>query len=512
MAQQKVIEYLHMAGYKGGGLTTRELKSMTLSEYEKKFKFLHLRLNPYYPYKRGKRFEDEFVTILKSLRFPCAEAFTSKQLYQIAAPHSYPNFLYVLSWLTDQCIEFDKMAEEAASQLNSTLNINQEIGPEEMDMLFFDYTTSTYNLFMKGHDDFKSTEDELYIIFESINEGGMEQIRQLTLQKDNLSKEIKELEKPLIYLESLRNKKKDAQSEISRLEDYIEKQKHRVFKYKEYLSRLSEEINRIKTDIITLEGNKSNLKLSLVGKDISDEEINRMTELLAQKEKESEELRVELEELQQKSWEKEIQMERARTDIERTVLQYNELTHIMKNIPLDELVEAIVKSDLVFDPNSDEMMSQDLVNDVLPVLKRIESDLGDSIRNDQVLELELVEQLGDLQESLKDHTNEFQRMLDKYTKKLAEYEIDKEEVMKESVRYNEKIDRDQRELRNIHDSAIKQLIENQQYQYSLDQEFNKLQRIAKEHKRKLYQQINLLVSDTTKNMDSINEKLNNLNT
>lgn len=90
------------------------------------------------------------------------------------------------------------MAEEAVSQLNNTLNINQEIGPEEMDMLFFDYTTSTYNLFMKGHDDFKSTEDELYIIFESINEGGMEQIRQLTQQKDELSKEIKELEKPLV--------------------------------------------------------------------------------------------------------------------------------------------------------------------------------------------------------------------------------------------------------------------------------------------------------------------------
>ncbi|CAO3636529.1 unnamed protein product [Cunninghamella blakesleeana] len=265
------------------------------------------------------------------------------------------------------------------------------------------------------------------------------------------------------------------------------------------------------SDVVTLQNSKSDLELSLVGKNITDEEINRMTELLAQKEKESDTLRIELEELQQKAWEKEIQIERARTDIERTVLKYNDLTRILEKIPLEELVESIVKSDLIFDPNSREMMSQDLMNNVLPILKRMEGDLNDSIRRDQVLELELGEQLRDIQESLKDRTNEFQRMLDRYAKKSAEYEVDKEEAMKESVKYNEKIDRDQRELRNIHDGAIRELIENQQYQYDLEQEFNKLQRVATEHKQKLHQQIDLLIVDTTSNIDNIKGKLTKLN-
>ncbi len=98
--RQDVHNYLNDSGFE---ISMQALTSMQGKDYRAIFETLMLTLDPFYPFKEGARFEEEFIPALKSLRYPFAHQIDVKWLAAVASPHSWPYLLGVLHYLVEMC-------------------------------------------------------------------------------------------------------------------------------------------------------------------------------------------------------------------------------------------------------------------------------------------------------------------------------------------------------------------------------------------------------------------------
>lgn len=98
--RQDVYSYLNDIGFE---ISMQALTSMQGKDYRAIFDMLILNLDPFYPFKEGARFEEEFVPALKALRYPFVHQLDPKWLAAVASPHSWPYLLGVLHWLVECC-------------------------------------------------------------------------------------------------------------------------------------------------------------------------------------------------------------------------------------------------------------------------------------------------------------------------------------------------------------------------------------------------------------------------
>jgi len=98
--RQDVYNYLNDSGFE---ISMQALTSMQGKDYRAIFETLMLSLDPFYPFKEGARFEEEFIPALKALRYPFSHQIDVKWLAAVASPHSWPYLLGVLHWLVELC-------------------------------------------------------------------------------------------------------------------------------------------------------------------------------------------------------------------------------------------------------------------------------------------------------------------------------------------------------------------------------------------------------------------------
>ena len=98
--RQDVYNYLNSAGFE---ISMQALSSMQGKDYRAIFNALILNLDPFYAFKEGARFEEEFLPALKAVRYPFSHQIDSKWLAAVASPHSWPYLLGVLHWLVELC-------------------------------------------------------------------------------------------------------------------------------------------------------------------------------------------------------------------------------------------------------------------------------------------------------------------------------------------------------------------------------------------------------------------------
>lgn len=178
-AIRTIIKYLTDNGY--GPITPQTFRGLSYRTFQDIFKFLHQRVVPGHVYVKDK-FEDEFIDILKSLRYPLADTISPKALYSIAAPHSYPVFLALLLWMTKLCqvaiarkggglfteifimlLQEEAIMDNENDQENDTgrQSLDNDEQADELSLLFYDYTSATYSAFMDGADEFSGIDAEL---------------------------------------------------------------------------------------------------------------------------------------------------------------------------------------------------------------------------------------------------------------------------------------------------------------------------------------------------------------
>lgn len=98
--RQDVHNYLNSAGFE---ISMQALASMQGKDYRAIFDALILTLDPFYPFREGARFEEEFIPALKAVRYPFVHQIDPKWLAAVASPHSWPYLLGVLHWLVELC-------------------------------------------------------------------------------------------------------------------------------------------------------------------------------------------------------------------------------------------------------------------------------------------------------------------------------------------------------------------------------------------------------------------------
>jgi kinetochore protein NDC80 len=102
--QQAILDYLQDAQFQLPGLSIKTLQAPSVKEFQAIFKFLVHEIDPESEYKflqHGKKFEDEFIAILKDLRYPHADQISKTALQAVNSPHSWPAILAALHWMVE---------------------------------------------------------------------------------------------------------------------------------------------------------------------------------------------------------------------------------------------------------------------------------------------------------------------------------------------------------------------------------------------------------------------------
>ena len=98
--RQDVVSWLQSTEY---DISMQTLANITGKEYRNIVQYLFSMLDPGYPFDPQARFEEEFISALKCLRYPFVGQVDPKWLAAPASMHSWPSLLGVLHWLVVMC-------------------------------------------------------------------------------------------------------------------------------------------------------------------------------------------------------------------------------------------------------------------------------------------------------------------------------------------------------------------------------------------------------------------------
>jgi len=176
--RQELVSWLQSANY---DISMHILANITAKEYRNIFQYLYSMLDQDYPFDSQARFEDEFITALKCVRYPFVGQVDPKWLAAPASMHSWPSLMGVLHWLTVIC----KVRHEGflsfravpyCSSLQARLHYlesehptlqDPDLVPEEFDdpnyhaALAFVYYSEAYEDFFAGSDNYEVHEQRL---------------------------------------------------------------------------------------------------------------------------------------------------------------------------------------------------------------------------------------------------------------------------------------------------------------------------------------------------------------
>jgi kinetochore protein NDC80 len=96
--RQDVLSWLQSTGY---DIDRSVLANITGRDYRSIIFHLVYLLDPGHLFNDKAKFEDEFVLLLKTLRYPFVAQIDPKWLAAPASMHAWPNLLAVLHWLSE---------------------------------------------------------------------------------------------------------------------------------------------------------------------------------------------------------------------------------------------------------------------------------------------------------------------------------------------------------------------------------------------------------------------------
>jgi kinetochore protein NDC80 len=169
--RQDILTWLPTTGY---DIDKNVLMNITGRDYRAIVYHLVYLLDPGYLFNDKARFEDEFVLLLRTLRYPFAAQVDPKWLAAPASMHAWPYLLAVLHWLSDmskvrtRCFRSPpppmmplswqarlSILGSGDPALLDPSDVPEEFGAEEHhNALAFEYTVSAYEAFMDGLDTF----------------------------------------------------------------------------------------------------------------------------------------------------------------------------------------------------------------------------------------------------------------------------------------------------------------------------------------------------------------------
>jgi len=243
-----IINYLQLSAFPGA-VTAKTLAQPTAKDFQTIFKYLYNRMDPTYQFGAGgRKFEDEVVSTLKSLRYPFADQISKSQLMAVGSMHSWPGMLAMLNWLVEMVMCQEKLGTGEFDQdihLLKAATDSQSAGaeiPNHAEQLFFAYLSRAYGVFLAGEDDFTEMEKELADNFDRKNEHTLKEIEKLEAENEDLLAQVKTLRLDNSPLSILEREGSVLNSDKEKFNQYIDYLKTKKAKLHEGNVRLRENL------------------------------------------------------------------------------------------------------------------------------------------------------------------------------------------------------------------------------------------------------------------------------
>jgi kinetochore protein NDC80 len=145
----------------------------------------------------------------QALDYPIA---IQKGSLKAISPHEWPKLLGALTWFVELLtleLEMSRVEQERAL-----------IDTENADLIFFEYLTGAYQIFMNGVDDTSALDRDLALKFDGKNAQIEEENATLERSMGVLSKDIRKLEEFAAKLPELKKKRVELVADIDKLKDF----------------------------------------------------------------------------------------------------------------------------------------------------------------------------------------------------------------------------------------------------------------------------------------------------
>ncbi|NWJ01075.1 NDC80 protein, partial [Crypturellus undulatus] len=331
---KQLCEFLVENGY-AHNVSMKSLQSPSVKDFLKIFTFIYGFLCPSYELPDSK-FEEEIPRVFKELgyTFPLSKS----SMYTVGAPHTWPQIVAALVWLTD-CVKLYSAIKESAPSFDDGQNWGGETDDGIVhNKLFMDYIVKCYEHFMKGSDIFEEFDAEVQSKLKDLFNIDEFQLEGLAAENKRLHEEIARLEKERESepdrLVSLRKLKSSLQADVQKYQAYMENLESHTAILDQKIKSVNEEVETAEMEVEAMKQENARLQYIFDNQKYSVADIERINHEKNELQQTINKLTKELEAEQHQLWNEEIKYARHKEAIETQLAEYHKLARKLKLIPI----------------------------------------------------------------------------------------------------------------------------------------------------------------------------------
>ncbi|XP_042299037.1 kinetochore protein NDC80 homolog [Sceloporus undulatus] len=421
-----------------GPATVKSLQTPSVRDFVKIFTFIYEFLCPSYVFPSSKC-EEEVPKIFKELGYPFQ--LSKSSMYTVGAPHTWPQIVAALVWLTD-CVKLYFCLKENPSSFDEDQIFGETEDGIVHNKLFLDYTVKCYDHFMRGGDTYEEFDAEIHCKLKDLFKIHENHVEALETEEERLNKEIarreKERESEPDRLVTLRKLKSSLQTDVKKYEVYLANLESHSNSLRQKSKSITEEQEAAAMDIEILKEENMRLKLICDNQKYSITDIERLKceieELKQSVNKQTKELEAE----QHQLWNEELKYARGKEAIEATLADYHKLARKLKLFSINSENSADFDFEIKFNPNEGpsclEKYRSQIYGPLMHLINMSEEEIGNATKTKICSEdaLEQVNKMEAEQNSIiKMLKEEAQKLEDLYQRKMKEVEEEEEKADQE---------------------------------------------------------------------------------
>ncbi|NWZ23751.1 NDC80 protein, partial [Asarcornis scutulata] len=330
---KQLCEFLVDNGY-AHNISMKTLQSPSAKDFLKIFTFIYGFLCPSYELPDSK-FEEEIPRVFKELGYPFA--LSKSSMYTVGAPHTWPQIMIALVWLTD-CVKLYSAMRENSSSFDDGQNWGGETDDGIVhNKLFMEYVVKCYDHFMKGGDTFEELDAEVQSKLKDLFNIDEFQIEGLAAENKRLHEEIARLEKERESepdrLVSLRKLRSSFQADVQKYQAYLANLESHTNILDQKMKGVNEEVEAAEMEVEAMKQENARLQHIFDNQKYSVADIERINHERNELQQTINKLTKELEEEQHQLWNEELKYARSKEAIETQLAEYHKLARKLKLIP-----------------------------------------------------------------------------------------------------------------------------------------------------------------------------------
>ncbi|NXC43735.1 NDC80 protein, partial [Penelope pileata] len=330
---KQLCEFLVENGY-AHNVSMKSLQSPSVKDFIKIFTFIYGFLCPTYELPDSK-FEEEIPRVFKELGYPFP--LSKSSMYTVGAPHTWPQIVAALIWLTD-CFKLYSAMRENSSSFDDGQSWGETDDGIVHNKLFMDYVVKCYEHFMKGGDTYEELDAEVQSKLKDVFNIDEFKIEGLAAENKRLHEEIARLEKERESepdrLVSLRKLRSSFQADVQKYQAYLANLESHTTLLDQKMKGVDEEVEAAEMEVEAMKQENARLQHIFDNQKYSVADIERINHERNELQQTINKLTKELEAEERQLWNEELKYARNKEAIETQLAEYHKLARKLKLIPV----------------------------------------------------------------------------------------------------------------------------------------------------------------------------------